>query len=119
MIDEPTPPIQTAAPPETFTGAMSPLELIRTFIFLGLQVGFLIASPWTGGFHNSIWSMLDSAILISSIGITGLVFIVESKNARRIVFKIAIVLYVLAVVDMSINVLLTGWFGWQPIGLGN
>ena len=102
----------------TLAAEMSQLEMTRTFIFLGIQIGFLIASPFAGGFHNQVWSMLDSAILISSIGITGLLFVLDSERARRIVFKIVVVLYVCDVVDMSINVLLTGWLGWEEMGLG-
>ena len=97
---------------------LSKAELTRTFIFLAIQLGFLVASPWAGGFHNKIWSMLDSSILISSIGITGLVFVLESFKARQKVFRVAIVLYVAAVVDMSVNVLLTGWLGWERFGTG-
>ena len=97
---------------------LSKAELTRTFIFLAIQLGFLVASPWAGGFHNKIWSMLDSSILISAIGITGLVFVLDSFKARRRVFKVAIVLYVAAVVDMSVNVLLTGWLGWERFGTG-
>lgn len=90
----------------------------RIFIFLGIQIGFLIASPFTGGFHNTMWSMLDSAILISSIGITGLLFVIDAPRARKIVFIVAIVLYVCAIIDMSVNVMLTGWLGWKDIGMG-
>ena len=97
---------------------MPRLESTRVFIFLGIQIGFLIASPLTGGFHNKVWSMLDSAILISSIGITGLLFVLDGARVRRIVFGIAVVLYVLAIIDMSVNVLMTGWLGWEKIGTG-
>ncbi len=108
--DKPTPP---------YLGIdLSKAEMTRTFIFLAIQVCFLIVSPFTGGFHMKVWSMLDSAILIASIGITGLVFVLDSVRARRTAFKIAIGLYLAAVIDMSINILLTGWLGWEKLSLG-
>lgn len=50
-------------------------ELARYKNFLGIQVFFLIISPFAGGFNYKIWSMLDSAILVSCIGFTGLAFL--------------------------------------------
>ena len=117
-MNENNPPSTDPFEPTSLVTGMSSSEVARTVIFLGIQVGFLIASPFAGGFHNKVWSMLDSAILISSIGITGLLFVLDSKQARRFVFKVVVILYVCAVVDMSINVALTGWFGWQEMGLG-
>lgn len=105
-------------PPSQRTDASPKSQSIRTLIFLGIQVFFLALSPWTGGFHNKVWSMLDSSLLVSAIGITGLVFVLESPKIRRLAFRIGLVLYVLAVIDMSINILLTGWLGWEKVGMG-
>lgn len=93
-------------------------EHVRTLIFLGIQLFFLVLSPWAGGFHNKLWSMLDSALLVGAIGITGLVFVLEGPKARRFAFRVGLALYVLAIIDMSINILLTGWLGWKKVGLG-
>ena len=123
MTEQPTQPVQPPpiARPASLTGQGTFVsETSRTFIFLAMQVGFLLVSPITGGFHNKMWSMLDSAILITSIGITGLLFVVEGAQARRIIFRIAILLYICAVIDMSVNVMLTGHFGWESLsGLPN
>ena len=78
-----------------------------------IQAGFLVISPLTGGFNMQIWSMLDSAILVLSIGITGLVPVMESASSRRWAFRAGILLYVLAIIDMSLNIVLSGVFGWK------
>ena len=51
-------------------------------IFLGIQIGFLLLSVLTGGFQFKLWSMLDSALLIQSIGVTALVFVLEEGKPR-------------------------------------
>ncbi len=89
-------------------------ETTRTNTFLIIQVLFLLVSPLTGGFHYKMWSMLDTALLIASIGITALVPVMETQRGRSLVLKLAIVLYVLAIIDMSVNVLISGWVGWNP-----
>jgi len=88
-------------------------EVARIKIFLGIQIGFLLLSALTGGFHFKLWSMLDSAFLIQSIGVTALVFVLEEGKPRRLAFRAAIVLYLLGVLDMGINVLISGVVGWQ------
>ncbi|MBM3320410.1 MAG: hypothetical protein FJY73_07015 [Candidatus Eisenbacteria bacterium] len=95
----------------------SPEEMTRLKGFLVIQFLFLLASPLAGGFHYRVWSMLDTALLVLSIGIGALAFVLETRRARRSVFQISAVLYVLAVVDMSINVLISGFLGWQGVGL--
>lgn len=95
----------------------SPEEMTRLKGFLLIQFLFLLASPLAGGFHYRVWSMLDTALLVLSIGIGALAFVLETRKARRRVFKISAILYVLAVIDMSINVLLSGFLGWQGVGL--
>ena len=88
-------------------------ELGRVKIFLGIQAFFLVVSVFTGGFQFKLWSMLDTALMIQSIGVTALVLVLEEANLRRLAFKIAIFLYLLAVLDMGINVLISGVVGWK------
>src|SRR3954464_10123339 len=90
-------------------------EITRVKIFIWLQLFFLFVSIFTGGFHYKLWSILDSALLIQSIGITGLVLVLDQPRLRRAAFMTAIVLYLLALVDMGINVLVSGVVGWHAI----
>jgi len=99
------------------TGFVIPeAEMRRIFTFIGIQVFFLLISPLTGGLSYKVWSMLDSAILVLSIGLTGLMLVLEQKRARQQVFKVAVVLHILAVLDMSINIVVSGWVGWGELG---
>src|SRR5262245_21548450 len=88
-------------------------EVTRVKLFIGIQAFFLVVSVLTGGFHFKLWSMLDTALLIQSIGVTGLVVVLEEARLRRLAFKAAIVLYLLGLLDMGINVLVSGVVGWQ------
>src|SRR5947207_14976441 len=90
-------------------------EVTRVKVFIWLQLFFLFVSIFTGGFHYKLWSMLDSALLIQSIGITGLVLVLDQPRLRRVAFMTAIILYLLALVDMGINVLVSGVVGWHAI----
>ena len=88
-------------------------ELTRVKIFLGIQAFFLVVSVFTGGFNFKLWSMLDTALMIQSIGVTALVVVLEEARHRRLAFKLAIVLYLVAVLDMGINVCVSGVVGWK------
>jgi hypothetical protein len=88
-------------------------EVTRVKLFLGIQFFFLVLSVFTGGFQFKLWSMLDSALLIQSIGVTSLVVVLEEAKLRRLAFKTAIILYLLGVLDMGINVLVSGVVGWK------
>ena len=88
-------------------------ELTRVKIFLGIQAFFLVVSVFTGGFNFKLWSMLDTALMIQSIGVTALVVVLEEAQHRRIAFKVAIILYLMAVLDMGINVCVSGVVGWR------
>ena len=88
-------------------------ELTRVKIFLGIQAFFLVLSVFTGGFNFKLWSMLDTALMIQSIGVTALVVVLEEARHRRLAFKVAIILYLLAVLDMGINVCISGIVGWK------
>jgi uncharacterized membrane protein YfhO len=90
----------------------SRLEMQRYQIFVGIQVFFLIISLITGGFNFKVWSMLDTSILIVSIGVTGLLFILDNTKLRQTIFYTSIILYLVAVVDMAINILISGAVGW-------
>jgi hypothetical protein len=52
-------------------------ELTRVKIFLGIQAFFLVVSVFTGGFNFKLWSMLDTALMIQSIGVTALVVVLD------------------------------------------
>lgn len=91
------------------------IELARFKTFITIQVIFLCGSPLAGGLRFRPWSMLDTAILVLSIGLSGLAFVMESPAGRRRVLHIAGVMYLLAVLDMSINILLSGILGWKLI----
>lgn len=93
----------------------SGLEMQRYQIFVGIQIFFLIISLITGGFNFKVWSMLDTSILIISIGVTGLLFILDNTKLRQTIFYTSIVLYLLAVVDMALNILISGAVGWGDL----
>ncbi len=94
-------------------GARATDEVTRVKLFLGIQFFFLVVSVFTGGFNFKLWSMLDTALMIQSIGVTGLVLVLEEAALRRLAFKAAVVLYLLAILDMGINVLVSGVVGWK------
>ena len=100
------PAIPTATP-------MTPYEESRCKLFITIQIFFLIVSIFTGGFNYKLWSMLDSALLIQSIGVTGLVAVLDEARLRRLAFRAGIILYLCAVLDMGINVLISGVVGWR------
>jgi len=91
---------------------VSSAETQRYQIFVGIQIFFLVVSLITGGFNFKVWSMLDTSILIVSFGVTGLLFILENTKLRKIIFYTSIVLYLLAVLDMAANILISGSVGW-------
>ncbi len=88
-------------------------EVTRVKMFLGIQAFFLVVSIFTGGFNFKLWSMLDTALMIQSIGVTALVLVLEEAKLRGLAFKAAVVLYIFAVLDMGINVLVSGVVGWR------
>ncbi|HEX9385556.1 MAG TPA: hypothetical protein VF918_04505 [Anaerolineales bacterium] len=90
-------------------------EMQRYQIFVGIQLFFLVISLITGGFNFKVWSMLDTSILIVSIGVTGLLFVLENTKLRQTIFYASIILYLLAVVDMAINILISGAVGWGDL----
>ena len=100
---------------DTSTPAGSQAEMQRYQIFVGIQIFFLVISLITGGFNFKVWSMLDSSILIVSIGVTGLLFVLEETRLRKVIFYTSIVLYLLAVIDMAINILISGAVGWRDL----
>ncbi len=85
----------------------------RCTVFITIQIFFLFVSIFTGGFNHKLWSMLDSALLIQSLGVTGLVLVLDEARLRRLAFRTAIVLYLCAVLDMGVNVLISGVVGWK------
>jgi len=91
------------------------LEMRRYQIFVGIQIFFLVISLITGGFNFKVWSMLDTSILIISTGVTGLLFVLENTKLRQSIFYAAIILYLLAVVDMAVNILISGAVGWGEL----
>jgi len=92
---------------------ISRTEIQRYQTFIWIQLFFLAVSVFAGGFNFTVWSMLDSSILIVSIGLAGLLFVVDDPKLRKIIFYITIVLYLLAILDMAVNVLVSGSVGWR------
>jgi hypothetical protein len=88
-------------------------ELARIRGFIKLQILFLIASPLAGGGHFRLWSLLDTALLVLSIGITALAFVLETREGRAKIRNLAIGIYLAGVVDMAVNVSITGILGWK------
>jgi hypothetical protein len=43
------------------------------------------------------------------------VVVLEGARAQRLAFRVAIALYLLAVLDMGINVVISGIVGWQSV----
>ncbi|MCP4092423.1 MAG: hypothetical protein GY747_03150 [Planctomycetes bacterium] len=68
-----------------------------------------------GAFRFKPWSLLDSAILVMAIGISGLAYVLETPKSRRTIMKIGMGIYLVGVLDMAINILLSGIFGWKLI----
>ena len=106
---------QLPSPASAVTHAPVADELTRVKLFVAIQALFLAVSVFTGGFHFKLWSMLDTALLIQSIGVTGLVIVIEEVRWRRLAFKSAIILYLLGLLDMGINVLISGVVGWKAL----
>lgn len=83
MTEQPPVPTQPPARPTARKSAPLPNEaphaadIARMKAFLWIQILFLLASPLTGGFHFKMWSMLDTSLLLLSIGITNLAFVVR------------------------------------------
>lgn len=90
-------------------------EATRVKLFLGIQAFFLFVSIFTGGFQFKLWSMLDTALMIQSIGLTSLVLVLEEPRYRRLAFRAATIVYLLAVFDMGVNVLISGVVGWKSV----
>jgi hypothetical protein len=88
-------------------------EVTRVKLFLGMQFFFLVVSIFTGGFNFKLWSMLDTALMLQSIGVTSLVLVLEEAKLRRLAFRVAVIIYLLAILDMGINVLISGVVGWK------
>jgi hypothetical protein len=57
--------------------------------------------------------MLDTALMLQSVGVTALVLVLEEANLRRLAFRTAVILYILAVLDMGVNVLVSVVVGWR------
>ena len=57
--------------------------------------------------------MLDTALLIQSIGITGIIPVIDEPRLRRLAFQVALVIYLVAIMDMGTNVLISGVVGWR------
>ena len=108
--------IRIAEPPKAETPKTPSVfvdELTRVKIFLAIQAFFLLVSVFTGGFNFKLWSMLDTALMIQSIGVPSLVLVLDEARLRRLAFRVAVIIYLAAVLDMGINVLVSGVVGWK------
>lgn len=113
-VEAPRPPAKAKTSPSGPDEA-SKSELARFRAFIFIQFLFLGASPLTGGFHYSFWSMMDTALLVLSIGLSALTFVIETGDGRRLVFRTAAIIYVIGVIDMAVNILLSGIVGWKGV----
>lgn len=111
LVDRPVLAASHASPSGALSGAgaTGPLRLRMFFV---AQISFLLVTPLTGGFHYKAWSMLDTALMLGALGMSALVPVLESADQRRFVLHVAIALYVLAVLDMCVNVVVSGVVGW-------
>lgn len=105
----PTPPAGEKLP---HPSGMTQSEVQRYQTFVWIQMFFLGVSLFAGGFNFTVWSMLDTSILVVSIGMAGLLFVIDEALLRRKVFYTTVILYLLAVLDMAINILVSGSVGW-------
>ena len=105
-------PMQPAAEKDPHPSGMTQSEVQRYQTFVWIQMFFLAVSVFAGGFNFTIWSMLDTSILVVSIGVAGLLFVIDDASLRRKVFYTTVVLYLLAILDMAINILVSGSVGW-------
>ena len=101
--------VQPTDPP---TQPISRSEFQRYQTFVWIQIFFLGVSVITGGFNFKVWSMLDSSILIISIGVSSLLFVLDETKLRKTIFYTSIVLYLMGVLDMAVNILISGSVGW-------
>ncbi|MGB0951892.1 MAG: hypothetical protein ACPG31_01585 [Planctomycetota bacterium] len=94
---------------------LTPFETRRIKAFVAAQVFFAFGSLLAGGLRGRPWSLLDTAILLLSIGLTGLAFVLETRNGRRRVMRVAATFYLFGVIDMAFNILASGVLGLKPI----
>jgi hypothetical protein len=100
---------------EPASGASPPTmsDAARVKMFLAIQVAFLMLTPFTGGFHFSLWSMMDTALMIQAIGVTAVVVVLDQEWMRVLAFRLAVCLYLSAIMAMGTAVLISGVVGWS------
>ena len=103
------PEINAASPVEPVPAISQ--EITRVKFFLFVQSLLLVVTAFTGAFNSKLLAMLDTALLIESIGLTSLILVLDEDKHRRLAFKTAVVLYLIALLDMGINVLISGVVG--------
>ena len=69
-------------------------------------------SVFTGGLRSNPWLMLDTALLTQSMGVTGLVLVLDEARYRRCAFKAAIVPCLWGLLDRGITVRISSPVGW-------
>ena len=87
----------------------------RVKLFIAIQILFLILTPFCGWFHFSLWSMMDTALMIQAIGITALVVVLDREWMRVLAFRVAILFYLSALTAMGVAVLVSGVVGWSRV----
>jgi hypothetical protein len=90
-------------------------DAARVKMFLIIQLFFLFITPFCGGFHFALWSMMDTALMIQAIGITALVVVLDQEWMRVYAFRIAVLFYVSSIMAMGIAVLVSGVVGWSGV----
>jgi hypothetical protein len=84
-------------------------------MFLMIQIFFLFITPFCGGFHFALWSMMDTALMIQAIGITALVVVLDQEWMRVYAFRLAVLFYVSSIMAMGGAVLVSGVVGWSRV----
>ena len=92
---------------------MSDAARVKTFLII--QVFFLFITPFCGGFHFSFWSMMDTALMIQSIGVTALIVVLDQEWMRMLAFRTAVLFYLSSITAMGIAVLVSGIVGWSSV----
>ena len=90
-------------------------DAARVKLFLAIQIFFLFMTPFCGGFHFALWSMMDTALMIQAIGITALVVVLDQEWMRVYAFRIAVLFYVSSIMAMGVAVLVSGVVGWSGV----
>ena len=103
--------------PSAIAGHSSPTisDAARVKMFIAIQIFFLLLTPFCGGFHFALWSMMDTALMIQAIGITALVVVLDQQWMRVLAFRVAVLFYLSSITAVGVAVLVSGVVGWASV----